>query len=532
MSNKITDLLLVTLSVLITLLIQTTAFKEFSAQLYSDNAIYSILMNRFYYGDFSNALHIWWQPFYPFAGSILMRFGAGSPNALFYVSLLSNAFIFVPVFYLTKKLTRNLFLSLLAGYLVSFNIRLINSGFQLLTENLYLLLFTSAITLSYFYLSEKKYKFIIFAGIFYGLGYLTRNDILLSMQVFIVSILGLFLFRQIRIKKFLTAISLFLVFFFLIISPYLYFYVQKFGYLNLSAKFNAAMSAPAYFAPQNNLTTTFAQEVWSIDTPNYDSKYFNKKYDFWKERINFIDSAKIRMERYIILLKSEHTTTGIIIFFFGYLSAAVYFWKKNKTGLYLTILLPASLIISIPFLPVVEIRYLYWMYPLIIIFSIHGLFILLKLFSFLLERLNLGRFVGPTQLLFYTVLALFFYNAYQGNIVLPPNKKTQIFDPYKIIGAYLKKLPGSEKKVMYRLEPIAYYGNVKIIYVPTSIVPEDLKKYAKLWQADYLIADRFTFAPETPLGFLVDEAKAPNWLKPIKIWDKEMTKTVLYKFEF
>lgn len=529
----ITQLLLVGLTVLVIFSIQANAFKDFSGILFSDNAIYATLTNRFYQGNYDQAMHIWWQPFFPFMGSLLMHFGFDTLVALFYIGLISGALIFVPVFYLTKAITNNLFYSFLSGVLASFNNKLITSYFQLLTENLYVLLFITAIFFSFLYLSKRKLIYIIFAGFFYGLGYLTRSDILLPMQIFGISVLILFLVKKIKFRDFLLSVVVLGIVFIAVASPYLYFNYQKFGYLNLSAKLNASLWMPAYFAPQENFTTTYAQEVWSIDTPNYDSRYFNEKFDFWKYKVNMLEGARDRLKVYFRILRSDNTSLEISLFIFGFLSSAVYFWKTDKAGLFLNALIPVNFFLSLPFHPGVDLRYLFWAYPLIIIFWILGLFIFTIILKHLFFKLNFKKlYPGVVVIIGLSALVLF-YNLYENNLSLPPlmNKNTSSVDPFKIVGEYIKNISGPGSKIMYRREALTYYAQGEAIYIPTSIGNEELKEYARLWEVDYLVADRFTFAPETPLGYLVDETKAPIWLKPIKTWEGDITKTILYKFQ-
>lgn len=532
LKNKITQVLIMSLTVLISFLIQWNAFKSFVPVLSSDNAIYTILAERFHNGNYNEALHIWWQPLFPFAGSLLMIIGLSGPDGLFYISLLSGVLLFIPVFFLTKIITKSLFYGLLAGTLASFNSKLISSYFQLLTENIYILFFTTAILFSYLFLSERKLIFIIFAGIFYGMGYLTRADILLAMQIFAVSSLVLLASGKIKFKRFLLAMAILGVVFISVISPYLYFNFQKFGYLNLSAKLNASLWMPAYFAPQNNMTTTYSQEVWSVDTPNYDSRYFNEKFDFWKYKQNIYDDTKTRLRIYAKIMMENNKPFEITLFLIGYVLSIIYFWKKNKAGSFLTALLPLNFFAAVPFHPGTDIRYLFWAYPLFIFFSVLGLFILSQLAAYFLKKTTFNSLTPIFLLMFNILLVIVFLNLNKGNLSIPVNTDPSA-DAFKIIGNYIRDISeaGKQPRIMYRREALGYYSGGMLIYIPTSIGDKELREYAKLWNADYLLADRFTFAPETPLGYLVDETKAPSFLKAIKTWEGNITKTVLYKFE-
>jgi hypothetical protein len=386
---------------------------------------------------------------------------------------------------------------------------------------------------SYLYLSGRKLRYIFPAGVFYGLGYLTRSDILLPMQIFASSVIILFLVKKISFKKLLLAGGCLGIVFLTIISPYLYFNIQKFGYLNPSAKLNASLWMPAYFAPQENFTTTYAQEVWSVDTPNYDSRYFNEKFDYGKYKTNMYEGARDRFKAYIKTLKGENKTYEIYLFLLGFIASIFYFWKYNKAGLFLNALIPLNFFVSLPFHPGADIRYLFWAYPLIIIFWVIGLFFISRLLGKIIKNSPLRKYYRVILPILATLILTFYFSEYKNNLYLPPHssKNSKTVESSKLIGNYILKIAGPGKKIMYRREALSYYAKAQTIYIPTSIGPDELKNYAEIWKPDYLVADRYTFAPETPLGYLVDETKAPAWLKPVNIWEGNITKTVLYKFE-
>ena len=532
--TTLTQILVLVLLTLIIFVIQFISFRTFTPLLFSDNAIYSILAERFYEGNYDQAMHIWWQPLFPFLGSFLMLLGLNAPKSLFYLSIVSGTLLFLPVYYLYKSLTKNISFSLLTGILVAFNSKLLSSYFQVLTENLYVLFFTTAIFFSYTFLSKKSPYLMIPAGIFYGLGYLTRADILLTLQIFTISTFFLLLFKKIAFKKFLISLGTLSIVFLIVISPYLYFNLQKFGYLNLSAKLNASLWMPAYFAPQENLTTTYAQEVWSVDTPNYDSRYFNEKFDFGKYKENMVSDAIVKFKVYFRILRENNTGVEITLFFLGLLISTGYFFRNNKTGLFLVAVLFFNFIPAVPFHPGVDLRYLFWAYPLLVLFSILGVHLSIKASLFYLKKINLKIPVQEILYALFLIVATYFSIKISDNLSIPPNYNSHSStDAHKIVGSYIKAISITEEKprIMYRREAIGYYSKGELIYIPTSIGTEELKNYANLWSVDYLVADRFTFDPASPLGYLTDENKAPSWLKPIKTWEGEITKTVLYKFD-
>ena len=534
--NK-TDLLIIILLTLVNFLIFLPYFTgDFGFTLFSDNAIYATLAQRFSDGNFDKAFHIWWQPLYPFLASLIIIFTENPQRSLFLVSVISGAILFIPVYLLTKLITKNYFYAIVSASLAIYSDKLVNSFFVLLTENLYSLLFMNSILWVILFLKFKKVIFALFAGFAFGVTYLARNDVLLPLQIFFVSILFLALSKNISLKKLVLVYLLIGIGFVTTISPYLVFNYQKFGYLNLSAKLNASLSMPAYFAPQNNLTTTYAQEVWSIDTPNYDSKYFNEKFDFWKYRTNMIEGTRDRLIAYSRILNNALTKIEFAILFIGFFTSLFYFFKIFKPGLFLHALFILNFFLSVPFHPGVDIRYLFWMVPVIAIFWVMAIYVPTFFWIRITSRLPMSKkYTKAIKLIPLVIVNLlfliYFFSQYGDNLARPPQISSQETDQYYIVGSYIKRIDQEKPRIMTRREAITYFADGETIYIPTSIGTEELRDYAMLWKVDYIVSDRFTLIPDSPLGYLVDESKAPGWLVPIKIWEGNITKTILYRVE-
>ncbi len=535
---SLVNFLIVFLAVNISLLIKFNSFKFFSPVLFSDNAIYAILTTRFISGDYQNALHIWWQPLYPFLGSLIFNLTKNVLESLFLVSVISGSLLFVPIYFITKELTKNLYFSLLAAFLSVFHPLLIRSYFSLLTENLFIFLEMVFIMFSLLTLTRKRWYFASLAGVSGGLAYLCRNDILLPLQLYLLMLILFTLFKKIEFKFTLKAITFCLISFIIIISPYLLFNYQRFSYLNLSAKINAAGNTPAYFSPQNNFTSTFAQDVWSIDTPNYDSHYFNVPLNYYKYRVIIYEAFLVKMASYIKLINTSTPQTILYLFFFGFFISLLYFAFKKPLFLALHVFLILGVLLSVPFHPGVDFRYLYWIFPILNIFLALAMFFITKFLVSFFKLFLKGSVTVSIVKFFFIVLinlALIVYlvNINKNTLTVPSEFTifNQAPDQFKIVGSYIKSLSSSKPRVMTRREAFAYYADSITIYIPSSLEMQQLKDYAKLWKVNFIIADRFTFAPDTPLGILVYEEMAPDWLKVVKIWNFGFTKTILYKVE-
>lgn len=530
-NEKFTNLYIIILFTLSIGFVFIKTIGNFIPTLYSDNAIYAHLTWYFTQGEFDKAVHIWWQPLYPFIAGILYSYFNDIPKSLFYVSLASGILLFTPVFLLTYEIVKNRLIAVLAALLATFHLQLIKSFYTLLTENLFITLLTFSVLMGVYTLSRKKLIYAFIYGLIVGITYIARSDILLSYQIFLGFGLLLLLFKQIPKNFYLKTVAVSLVAFFIASSPYLYFNYQKFGFLNLGAKFNAVKNMPAYFSPQNNLTTTYAQDVWSLEDPNYDSDFFNKPFPYWKYRIELWESSIQRGQGYIKLFIERENKIVIYIAIIGFFVSAVYFFKFFKVGLYLNLLVVLGFLGSLPFQPGVDFRYSFWLYPFFAIFSAILLLSVNKLVVNIFGHFNNNYAIKIFQYviigLLNLVFVMFYFNVYKNNLFDPPSLEVsnQI---HKIVGEQIKDLK-TNAKIMTRREAIPYYAKGSIIYIPSSISLEELEGYARLYQPDFIVADRDTFPPDTLLKTLNDINLSPKWLKPVKIWTDGFPKTILYQ---
>lgn len=528
--------LLLLSAVLIVFFFKLNALKDFSPTLYSDNAIYSILTQRFAHGDLGKAFHIYWQPLYPFLGSLILNWVGDARMALFYVSLFFGTLIIVPVFFIILEITRNKYLSLLGGILVTFHTQLVKSYFTLLTENLYICLLMFSIMFFILALSRNKAIFYAMSGAFFGLTYYARNDVLMPFELSIIFLGMLWLAKKYTRKEVIRYVLITGISFTILLLPYFYINIQKFGFLNLSAKMNAALNMPAYFSIYGNAKTIYAQEVWSIDTPNYDSHYFNKPFNFWKFKESMFQDSVGRAKHYFRLLVEKESIINLYIIFSSIVISFIYYFRYKKAFLILHFILLFYYIFLMPFLPGIDFRYVFWTYPLIIIMEMTSLFAVAKLISYLTQQKFKNRNTARLVLLLTTVFIYAFVinhlvKAERNSLTIPGEmvKSNQRLDMYKVPGEYIKSLGGKNPRIMTRREAISYYAEGETIYIPSSLDLNSLKEYAGIWKVDYIVANKETFPFDTALSTMIDENKSPDWLVPLKIWNLGIPKTIVYK---
>lgn len=513
--------------ILFTLIISFLVFRTvrgFIPALYSDNAIYAHLTWYFTQGEIDKAVHMWWQPLYPFLASLFFIYLKDIPLSLFYVSVTFGILLFIPVFLLTYEATKNRFISILAGLLAAFHLQLIKSFYNLLTENLFITLLMFSVLFAVLTISRKKLTYAFIYGLIVGVTYIARSDVLLSYQIFLGFGLLLVLFKQIPRLFYFKAFGISFLAFFIAISPYLYFNHQKFGFINLGAKFNAVKNMPAYFSPQQNLTTTFAQDVWSLEDPNYDSNFFNKPFPYWRYRIELWESSTERGRGYIRLFFEHENRIVIYIALTSFIVSFLYFLKYFRAGLYLNFFVVLGFLGSLPFQPGVDFRYSFWMYPVFSIFIAVVLFVLNKLIVIISAA---RQFKALLIVSLNLIFVMFFFNIYKNNLSRPP-QIGEINSIHQIVGEQIKDFKVNAR-IMTRREAIPYFAKGSIVYIPSSINLDELESYARLYKVDFVVADRDTFPPDTLLKSLNDVRLAPDWLIPVKVWTEGYPQTILYQ---
>lgn len=533
-NQALTNFYIVILAFLVIGFLILRSVADFVPTLYSDNAIYSHIVWYFTQGQIDKAIHMWWQPLYPLMGSIFYLYFKDIALSLFYVSVFFQILLFTPVFFLTFELTKNRLVSVFAGILATFHVQLLTSVYALLTENMYITLLMACVLFATLSLSRKKLVYAFFYGLILGITYIARSDILLSYQIYLLLGIILVLARQIPKSFYFKAVGISLLAFFIAASPYFYFNYLKFGYLNLGAKINAVKNMPAYFSPQKGFTTTFAQDVWALEDPNYDSDFFNKPFDYWRYRIELWESSVNRFWGYFRLFIERENIISVYIYVAGFFVSIFYFLKYLKAGLYINLLAVLGFLISLIFQPGVDFRYALWLYPLFSIFTSLLILALNKLVIFSFKKIgnnNLKINAAKFTVLAFLNLAfvIFYFDLYKNNL----NPRPMVGDTksiHEITGEHIKSLK-PHARVMTRRESIVYYAKGSVVYIPSSINIDELKSYAKLYRPDFIVADRDTFPPDSLLGFLNDERKSPDWLIPVRIWTEKYPKTIIYMVE-
>ena len=513
--NKIFILLLI--ACFVSLYYKLFLFRNVDLYLSSDSAIYGSLAVRFAKGDFFHAMHLWWFPLYPFISGITYIFVSKIEYALFFVNALSSSILIIPLYLILKKITKSLLIAIAGALAASLNYTLIVSHINLLSEMTYILMLLFSVCSFFIALQSLSRKNISIAGFCFGLAFLTRSE---AIFFFIPSIIFLFfylLYRKDAFSVLFTRIILFVIAFCICISPYVIFNYLQYKSVNLSAKSNAAFKMGSPFAIDRN-GRNFAQDVWSIDAPNYQSFYFLEPYRFNDHYSQLLEAGIIRIKIYVAYIVRVTNPLLLLVATIGFI-LLLYKSKHEKEFIYIPYIFVVGFLLTMPFLTQAENRYIYWIYPFgyLFIFTVIG-----YLAKFFLQ--------GVSSKIFYLLLFLIIggYVFMNSHVIAMTKVNEQYGSSYKKIGEIIKKQNIKEPKVMTRIEAIAFYSDGKTVYIPISINYNQLLEYAKKTKTDFIIVDKLMFLPDSKLYTLLNDKVDYPGLKRIADFH-DTIKTSIYK---
>lgn len=533
--SKKTDILLVSLLALFNLYVYFSHYRNLTVFVYSDSANYAVLAGRYADFNFDKAIHAWWLPLFPFLGGILYHFTNDVERALLYVSVLSGVLIIIPAYLLIYEITKDKILSAVAGILISFNPTFVKHIRSLLVENLYTFMLFCAAYFAIVTLKYEKYYLAVLLGISFGLAFLTRNEALIFLFIYGIFIGLLILVKFIKKKKIevfkdkLVKLGLLtLVFFILTVAPYYGYLSYKFGYLSLKTRDYAAQNA---YSPMNfrfNNQTTYSQDVWSVDTQNFQSPFFStppkpRKLDVVLDDI--INGSYIRFFIYLSYFAADFSKTFLALAIFGYLTSLILFFRKEKRLILLSLFPVLGGLFILPFLPGAERRYILWIYPYFYIFLTLGVFNIKKVFTS-----NLFKIFVYLCFIFFSYKTLTSYFSELPNEE-PSTRVKYDSTGYKEVGEYIKTLGTQNPRIMSRREAISFYAGGETIFTPGQhFSKKELYDYLRIWKVDYIIANLENIGDSEGMMFLMSDERLPEWVQPVRVFGEGKWRIIVYKF--
>ncbi len=500
---------------------------------YSDEAIYAMLSERFLRGDFLNAFNPYWNSGFALFTIPFYFVTKNWETAQFLLSIVSSIAL-IPIIYLTLR-GYSKWVALLASFVTAFSAAQEKLIFWWgITEPLYVLLYWVSLALAWRALRKSTVKNFFLAGLSFGVTYFVRTEVVFAFALFVLLVIGSFflkrkpfdthIFSNFRIiilfaitvaylyfksaRGNFFALLLLIIFFlsllykpnlsefkvkykalgsrlfillsaFLIINlPYIAAISVQLGKPTLSGKYAYYMAGhPFKLEPRRY--TTFAQEVWSVDYPNFQSPFYDSQdmmKALWKNLDNSLEATWKKVNTNLGFYGFDNMFSNKTILLVG-LGIFLVFLNPGLVSFILFILLTwMGNFFYISFFMEVAFRYLAFSYPILYI-------------SQAIAVVVVGRLLGKRWKLFLPLTLLVFGLIYLSQNIDVKNYMTtpkilRNVDQKKI-GEWLKD--NNINLFLGRTEGLQFYANAKMVYLPAA-PPEIIVDYAKAWGVEYILA--------------------------------------------
>jgi len=356
-----------------------------------------------------------------------------------------------------------------------------------LAESLYILLLWTGIFLLILSFDKKGKKLYYLAGLFFGLSVLTKSEgimTLLSYCFFVFVDFVLSVFKTKNIKQLFnekSIVSLFVLLGFLTIYlPHKYFVKKYYPGTKISSKVTAHFNLSSPFNLNKNSYSTWAQDIWSLDTFDQNSEIFKQNglikpvfikslFDNMFKRISNIFGYfyRIYFNLPIIIL----AILGLIFLMLD---------KNKKKGYFILSFFSVLFFLVMFFLPSSQDRYGYFMIPLLFILTSNAI-------SFVVSKVKKPYFIF-LLLLLVSYFICYKKMMYVKNIFSKQDYLNQEPTSREITDKWIRdNYPNSI--VMARHEGSVFYNRSKLIYSPVVESYQELLDYAKKWNVDLIIAN-------------------------------------------
>lgn len=506
---------------------------KFDYYFYSDEAIYAILSERFLKGDLLNAFNPYWNSGFPVFTIPFYFITKTWENAQLLLSIVSSILLIPVIYFLLRRFSKSV--ALVASFITAFSIVQEKLIFWWgATEPLYVLLYWVSLAFAWRALTKKTIKSYLLAGIFFGITYFVRTEVIFAFTLFIFLVISSYFLKRkpidrhifSRFRKFLlvAAIAVYLrfksergIFFALIIGiiflisflykPIFSTFKMKFralglrlivligAFLIVNLPYTAAISMQlqkptlsgkyAYylaghpFKLEPRRYATFAQEVWSIDYPNFQSPFYDSQdmmKKLWKNLDNSLEATRKKINTNLSYYGFDNMFSNKTVLLAGLGILLVFLYPGLVPFILFLAITWAGNFFYISFFMEVGFRYLAFSYPI--------LYILQAIAVVALGNLLAKRYKAlfPLTLLVFAVLYLR-QNIYSYNYMNPPRVIRN--QDQKVIGEWLKD--NNINLFLGRTEGVQFYANAKMVYLPAA-PPEIIVDYARAWGVEYILA--------------------------------------------
>ena len=488
--NKANSLKTFLLLFLLGLSVRVLYYVFFSNELIIGNDAYDYikLSQQFANGNFSEMLHPYWSPFYPFLLGLASIFTDSNIIPAITVSIILGSFA-VPLTYFLVKQSYGNHEAIIAAVMSAFYPHLLSSVFEVGTTNVYLILIISALIIGWNAVKLNSTLRFFIIGILIGLAYLTRPEAI-GYIFFFLAVIIYHNFRQSSLSTKNTAQQLVvcLLGFIIFAAPYLYYLKQETGRWTISAKVN------------NNLFAGNYGETSLNDLPKESPVNRSVGNDF---KVIF-KAFFTNFHRFHKML--PYIFPPILLMLIG-LGLFRQIWDKERLKRELYILSFALLTIFGYLVSVVEVPYFYVLLPIFIGWTARGIVEFINWFGETATNfLPSDKFYlfNKTALIIVTIILLNLY-VLPLNAFMRPTESAWQFSRYELrdAGLFLQENGISKPAVMAVDFRSAFYAKGEFIQLKSSNLNEILKQ-AEETKVDYIVFDERNLKESQELHSLIE----------------------------
>lgn len=489
---------------------------------YSDDAIYATIAKYWINLDWSHIFHPTWPPFYPLVSALIYFFTHNLENSSRIVSAISASLVLIPLYKLTLETTSKI-VAVIFIVLVAFLTPIIDLALSPHSDMLSTFLLISAMVSFFFYLQKLKLTYLIISGLLFALTYLTRAEgsLFFTLSFFYLSVYCLKTLIQNRkpLLNFLLPIVVFTITFFFIASPYMLAVGKQIGGWPLSAKFSAQIQQGHAFA-LNDFNETWAQDIDSVNNPNYQSPYYKNGVKFMLDNFDYL--LKWAIQKYTGWQNLFYTVFPFWSLIFIITGFTKIVEKKYINLNYFLFILFTTIPITIFSTSINDIRYLLWTVPLLLYFFILGTMKFFSLFS------------KKASLIFIPTLLVLLFPGSSLHSILNPEKLVVEYSainnrPYFIeVANWIKNQSIKNPKIMMRHESVTYYAEGEMVYLPQTSY-QKMIDYAKKHDVDYLVSWHGELSTDTELSSLLDKNIKHQDLQVVYSQNNQGNTIIVYK---
>lgn len=352
------------------------------------------------------------------------------------------------------------------------------------------------------------------------------EGIALIIIFLIIALFGIFFERNkidllTSLKHFAIRAAIVFIIFLLVNLPFLGSLSIQFGRPVLTAKDSFLLSYYPFTIEPDGIST-WAQDVWAIDYPNYKSKYYNtsKSFTGYFSKISApLEALPGRADYYLQYYAHNNlfTDSDVQLLFIGVIAGILL--KRTRRFVLYVLSLWSFTFFWIALLMGPGARYLAFTFPMVYVGQALAIFGLGTFVSSIVpkyKKILLITTVTIGSLIFFKYHVDIQGFKYPQHVAYPKNKDQAE------IGEWLKQ-EGAEV-FLARTEGISYYSGAKMVYLPAA-TPEEIVKYAKVWGVPYIVA-----RPDESSWEYMRPIADPNYKHPdLQLVHKFDNRTLIWK---